>query len=168
MAGSTVLLSAAVGVLAAVSLWLSRGLLRQRRGHARELQLASQVIDALPDALVIVDHRGRISLVNHQCETLFGYSRSALLQQPLDKLLPERVRKIHRQHVESYLRAPERRSMGRPGMRLVGQHRDGDELAIEVSLGYMIAGQLYAVALIRPVTAPESGTGSPSPPAPRS
>ena len=63
----------------------------------REAHLAA-VLDATPDAMVIVDGDGRIVHVNAQTERLFGYAREELLGQAVELLLPERFRHGHVRH----------------------------------------------------------------------
>jgi PAS domain S-box-containing protein len=53
------------------------------------------LIEAVPDALLMIDEQGRIALVNKQVEVLFGYSRRELLGQELEYLLPERFHTLH-------------------------------------------------------------------------
>src|SRR3990170_1580547 len=60
------------------------------------------VLGGAPDAIVIVDGRGRIVLVNAQTETSFGYSRDDLLGQPVELLVPERFRDRHGGHRDRY------------------------------------------------------------------
>ena len=58
------------------------------------------LLEALPDALVMVIQTGHIALLNRQAEVLFGSSREELLGQPLESLLPERFRGVHVLHRE--------------------------------------------------------------------
>src|SRR5205085_12134960 len=58
-------------------------------------------LDISPDALVIVDPAGVITLVNGQTEAVFGYARSELPGQPLKLLLPQRFHAAHAGHLES-------------------------------------------------------------------
>jgi PAS domain S-box-containing protein len=53
---------------------------------------SEDLLEAVPDALVVVDAAGLIRFVNRQTESLFGYGRDDLIGQPLEMLVPESVR----------------------------------------------------------------------------
>src|SRR5215510_6659034 len=91
------------------------------------------LLESAPDAIVIVDGAGRIVLVNHQAEQLFGYDRAALIGQLVEVLLPERLRNGHTRYRGSYFAAPHTRPMG-SGLELVARRRDGSEFPVEISL----------------------------------
>jgi PAS domain S-box-containing protein len=91
------------------------------------------LLEAAPDAMVIVDSAGMIALVNVQAEKLFRYSREALLGQPVEMLIPERSRSAHPGHRGDYFNDPKARAMG-SGLELFGRRNDGSEFAVEISL----------------------------------
>ena len=91
------------------------------------------LLEAAPDAMVIVDGHGHIKLVNAQAERLFGYRRHELIGQSISELIPKRLRGHHRQHVKGYLRDAVARPMGGE-FELYGLRKDGSEFPVEISL----------------------------------
>jgi PAS domain S-box-containing protein len=95
--------------------------------------LAQQLLDAAPDAIIVIDPDGNISLVNRQTESLFGYERGELLGKKVEVLIPERFRASHIGHRTGFSTRPRARPMG-SGLELFGRKRDGTEFFIEISL----------------------------------
>ncbi len=113
----------------------------------------SSLIDAMPDAIVVVDTNGRIVDVNAQALGLFGYSRDELLGELVEILLPQGVRGRHVSERDRYVRSPRIRPMG-AGLDLSGRHKDGREFPVEISLApHQSPEGLLVVSTIRGVAA---------------
>ena len=115
--------------------------------------VASALVEAAPDGMMMADEQGRILLVNRQVEVLFGYGREELLGQPVEVLLPERLRQAHGAHRTRFRAEPRTRTMG-AGLRLSGRRADGAEFPVEVSLSPLrTEAGLRVIAAVRDITA---------------
>lgn len=125
-------------------------LLPDETEHERRLRL---IIEAAPNAMVMIDSRGRIVLVNSEAERSFGYNRYELLSMRVEQLMPARFRDHHERDRSNYTVSPDRRSMG-AGRELFGLRRDGTEMPIEIGLNPIaIGGEQFVLASIIDITA---------------
>ena len=91
------------------------------------------VVEAAPNAMVMIDRAGKIVMLNTQAERVFGYSRAELLGQPVEMLLPERFRSHHPELRRTFFADPQPRPMG-AGRDLYGLKKDGSEFPVEIGL----------------------------------
>lgn len=111
-----------------------------------------ELLEAVPDAVVIVDGKGIIRRVNGQAEAMFGFSRAELVGQPVEVLIPTRFHTAHVQHREGYVAHPRTRAMG-SGLELFGRRSNGSEFPVEVSLSPMASPDAtLVISTIRDVT----------------
>jgi PAS domain S-box-containing protein len=110
------------------------------------------LLDAAPDAMILVDRDGRILLANSQAEGLFGHAPDAMQGLSVEALVPGRFRAGHPKHRADYSGEPRRRSMGE-SQELSALKRDGSEFPAEISLSPLeIEGRHVTIAAIRDVT----------------
>lgn len=110
------------------------------------------LLEAAPDAMVIVDGTGTIQLVNAQTESMFGYARAELLGRSVEVLVPGRFRGLHVAHRVGYAANGQVRPMG-AGLDLYGLRRDGREFPVEISLSPLETAEgLLVSAAVRDVS----------------
>ncbi len=110
------------------------------------------LLESAPDAMIIVDEKGRITVVNQQTEEMFGYDRDQIIGETIEFLLPARFRGRHVGHRNAYTNQPKLRPMG-VGMELKGCRSDGSEFPVEISLSPVKAGSgSFVSSVIRDVT----------------
>ena len=90
-------------------------------------------LESASEGIVVTDPTGVIVIVNARTEAMFGYTRAELVGQPVERLIPARMRHAHIGHRQAYLAAPRARPMGL-GLDLAGLRKDGAEFPVEVSL----------------------------------
>ena len=87
-------------------------MLNQTNSFADENKELGSFIELIPDATIVVNQNGEISLINAQAESMFQYFRNELLGKSIEILIPTKLRQVHTEHRQTYLRAPQPRSLG--------------------------------------------------------
>lgn len=115
------------------------GLLMTHRRHVltqvkeREEKKFRALLESAPDAIVIVDRDSRIVLVNAQTESIFGFERAELVEQPIEILVPEWARAKHREGCRRFFSEPVAQHVG-ASVEMRGLRKDGNEFPLEVRL----------------------------------
>ena len=153
------LLDTALSVIGDAYLETKQQLIRQQEEAVRDAVKQKQsekrfrgLLEAAPDAMVIVDQEGMIIMVNAQTEKVFGYSRGDLFGQHVELLVPTRFRDVHPFHRKQYGKNPLPRPMG-ADLELYALRKDGTEFPVEISLSPMETEEdNLIIAAIRDIT----------------
>src|SRR5207249_423833 len=128
------------------------------RKQAEEALLDSQaqlesIIGSAMDAIITIDSDQRIVFFNTAAEAMFGLSAEEAKGMPIERLIPERFRHAHREHVHNVGKTGvTKRSMGTLGA-IYGLRRDGEEFPIEASISQVeVKGQRLYTVILRDIT----------------
>ena len=134
-----------------------------QRERAAVLAMMEVFIEALPDALIIADAIGKIVFCNANAELMFGYHRSELLDQPVEKLMPANFAADHpgkREAINRFGVTVRSQTMG-IGLRLLGLRSDGLEFPVDITFARLVHMRgIFNLASIRyslPANTPASG-----------
>jgi two-component system sensor kinase FixL len=112
-----------------------------------------QVLEAAPNAMLMVNQDGRITLVNAAVEAVFGYAREELIGSAIEILVPERFRPHHPHDRQNYFADPRVRTMG-AGRELYGRRKDGSAVPVEIGLTPIQTPEgLFVLASVIDITA---------------
>jgi PAS domain S-box-containing protein len=129
---------------------------RRRLEHQLRLSEAtsSGILSTSADAIISIDEDQRITLFNDGAEKAFGYSKAEVIGSPLDMLIPERLRAIHRQHVDNFAAGEEvaRRAEQR-GLEILGLRKNGEEFPADAAISKLeVGGQKILTVALHDIT----------------
>ncbi|RPI53760.1 MAG: PAS domain S-box protein, partial [Acidobacteria bacterium] len=161
---------------ATVDVMLSRSMVRSRSGEPRyyitqveditdrkrlenELRFSEAkstgILSISADAIISIDSEQHITLFNEGAEKIFGYSKSEAIGAPLDMLIPERLRAVHRQQVATFATSPgiAARKMGAGSASVVGLRKGGGEFPADAAISKLeVGGTPILTVVLRDVT----------------
>ena len=136
----------------------SRRLLKEKDQIDRQLlkmekQLAN-MLEHAAESIIAVNESHQIIVFNKAAEKTFGYSAQEALGQPLDLLLPDRLVKVHREHVQNFAAMPEAARPIEHRQGLVASRKDSSEFPVEIGLSKLnVNGEVFFTAMIVDITA---------------
>jgi len=130
--------------------------IKERETAVNRLQLSTQqyeqLLQSLPNGLVLVSREGTIIHANARMENLFGWSKSEMIGENVEILVPRRFRAHHRMNVTNFFADPHIRQMG-SGLELFGLRKDGTEFPIDISLSFLgTDDDVVAMAVVKDIT----------------
>jgi protein-histidine pros-kinase len=124
----------------------------KQRDRSAVLAMMETFIEALPDALIVADATGKIVFCNANAELMFGYHRSELLDQLVEKLMPASFAEHHPARREAFNRfgtTLRSQTMG-IGLHLLGKRSDGVEFPVDITLARLVHPRgIFNLASIR-------------------
>ena len=110
------------------------------------------VVEASPIAMVLVNDRGRVELVNQELAKLFGYELPELLGQSVEMLVPVPLRRQHEFDRRLFSQSPSQRQMG-ANRDVKGQRKDGSTFSADIGLSTVrLNDRVYAIAVVVDIT----------------
>jgi PAS domain S-box-containing protein len=124
--------------------------LRDLESNLLEPELYTQIVDRLPDALIVINESQNVIIFNERASELFGYHVSEVIGNNISMLLPEDKTVVHAEHVAAWFLNLRSRPMELSGMELQGRHKSGRIFSVEINLSPLIAPSgTYGLAVIR-------------------
>jgi PAS domain S-box-containing protein len=135
---------------------LQREILERQRSeealYALQVRFAG-IVEISADALISTDESQRITLFNQGAEKIFGYTASEVLGQPLDILIPVRLREAHRRHTAAFAQSSLQTLRMSHKHHLLGQRKDGTEFRMESTVSKLeIGGERIFTVILRDMT----------------
>jgi two-component system sensor kinase FixL len=105
-----------------------------RRPRTQQRLEYRAILDAAVDAIVIVDHEGRIQEFSRAAERVFGYLRDEIVGRNVTELMPEPNRSQHDSYMRRYVATREARIIG-VGREVTAQRKDGTVFSCDLAVG---------------------------------
>ncbi|MEZ5364045.1 MAG: ATP-binding protein [Bryobacterales bacterium] len=116
------------------------------------------VLETIPDAVALVDDRGRIAAINQAAESIFGREEADLIGRPVEALIPARFHGKHPRLVQEYFAQPQvaygpDRFRHGEELQLFGRRANDEEFPVEISVGPLETPEgVFALTVIRDIT----------------
>ena len=122
----------------------------KRRAAEARFQM---VLATAADAIILVDAQQRIIAFNRSAEQIFGYFADEVIGQPVEHLIPKRLRQGHHRHIEEFVADIDGSKTMSRNQLAYGLHREGHEFPIETTISKLIIdGELTFTVILRDIT----------------
>ena len=126
--------------------------LAARTASPRSVPSEHEMLQWIPDAVVVSDCDGKMVFVNRQAEELTGYRRDQLIGQSVEILVPVRQRRVHEGHRKRFYESPAPRKLGGRNHNFVVRRKNGTSLPVDIALGPVGAGaEMHTIAVLRDI-----------------
>ncbi|WP_037094823.1 hybrid sensor histidine kinase/response regulator [Rhizobium leguminosarum] len=123
----------------------------QEAVKSREAHLSS-ILDTVPDAMVVIDHKGTVLSFSKAAEKLFGMPSDQICGLNVSNLMPNPHRDAHDGYIDHYIETGEKRIIGY-GRVVTGQRADGSQFPMELHVGEATAnGERIFTGFVRDLT----------------
>jgi PAS domain S-box-containing protein len=114
----------------------------------------SGIVSVSADSIISIDEDQRIVLFNEGSKKMFGYSKEEILGKPIDILIPEKFRAIHRQQVRNFSEGAQvARKMGERSTQISGLRKNGEEFPADAAISKIaVGGRRILTVALRDVT----------------
>ena len=130
-----------------------------REDYEKARERYEKLLDSAPDAMLFVNDKSKIILVNAQFERIFGYSQYEIIGKTLNILVPDRYKRAHRKLVQSFFQNPKVRPMG-AHFEIYARKKDESEFPADISLSPLQTDEeLLITAAIRDITRRKEAEG---------
>jgi PAS domain S-box-containing protein len=126
---------------------------QQARDQARHSEATVRaLLETAAQAIIGINAAGSVVLANAAAETIFGYTREEMLDEPVEKLLPPGLGPQHFRDRAAFLKQPQHGPNGKD-LHLAGLRKDRTEFLVEVSLSQVVTAEgSLTVAFITDIT----------------
>lgn len=115
-------------------------------------QISSLLLEAISEAVVVIDNHQKVVEINNTAEDIFGYSKEELIGKNLDILLPSNFHKSHATHFKEFMKKGTRRKMS-DSKDVFGVHKNGNILELDIELvPFTVFDKPYVMALIKDIS----------------
>ncbi|OHU87645.1 MULTISPECIES: sensor domain-containing diguanylate cyclase [Pseudoalteromonas] len=129
-------------ILNMIALWRIAVLFRER----------DALFEVTPDSILYCDKQGKIIRVNKATEELFGYSKAQLLTMKVEDLIPQPYRSHHIHLRQDYLGKSKMRHSKKDGLEIVGLHKNGTQLPLDIAIASINHGAKdFLIAIVRDI-----------------